>query len=247
MGTEDTHLVYTDNPGAIPATYEVPDTLSLDISSVFARIDGSGAAGPFLPCLSVYSQDGHLLARVPADQTLAIGDTATVTWAPFLRTATTGGATPSTLNACRLWTTNMATAIGNANDARMSFDNVSSFDPTVFSTTSFGGRIIRVRYAKAGWYAAFAEVVPSAFAAGSVDMHFLYVGDTLSGASVATESAAVGLHVGPYPSISITRYFPDELDSLPGLTELWVAQNSGGVMTINTAWWHHVYLGAGDF
>ncbi len=239
-------LIFADNPGDLPANYTLPPNSDFAVNSVVARIDGSAAAGSFVACLSIFSQDGHLMARVPTDQVFAPGDTGVVTYAPFLR-KTAAAAAAGSLNALRCWTSNMALTIASGNDGRASYDNISAFDSTVFGFTNSGGRTVRVIYKKAGWYSAFAQVVPSAFAAGSVNMHFLYVGDTLSGATVATESALVGLHVGPYPTISITRYFPDEFDSLPGTTELWIAQNSGVNMTINQSNWMHVYHGAGDF
>lgn len=79
-----TQLIFTENPGAIPADYTLPPKLNLKVSSVLARIDGSGAAAAFLPCLSIYSQDGHLMARRKAGQQFAAGDTGVVTWASFL-------------------------------------------------------------------------------------------------------------------------------------------------------------------
>lgn len=82
---EPTQLVYTDNPGDAPATFRLPPTLDLVVSSIVARWNGAGAAGPFLPCLSVYSQDDRLVGRFHPETQLAVGDTGVVTYAPFLR------------------------------------------------------------------------------------------------------------------------------------------------------------------
>lgn len=76
-------IVYTDSPGALPATYNIPAGLELVVESVFARFNGAAAAGPFKPCLSVYSQDDRLLARVFPGTNPTVGDTAVVTYAPF--------------------------------------------------------------------------------------------------------------------------------------------------------------------
>lgn len=91
--TARTQLIFTDNPGDLPASYRVPASLEIVVSSVFARFDGSGAGGDFLATLDILSQSGNLISRVAVNsQTLAAGDSARVTWAPFLRRAS--AATP---------------------------------------------------------------------------------------------------------------------------------------------------------
>ena len=80
---EKVQQVYTDNPGDAPATFELPPTLDLVISSIVARWNGAGAAGAFLPCLSVYSQDDRLVGRFHPSTELEAGDTGVVTYAPF--------------------------------------------------------------------------------------------------------------------------------------------------------------------
>lgn len=82
-----TQLEYTDNPGALPASYTVPPGMQLVVQSIVARFDGAAASGSFLPVLSVYSQDGRLVGRFHPRATLAVGDTAIVTYAPFLNAA----------------------------------------------------------------------------------------------------------------------------------------------------------------
>jgi len=89
--------IFTDNPGSLPATYKIPAGISLDLSSVYAKIDGGGAGGSFLPCLTVLSQDGHVIARVKQDDTYAAGDTGDATWSPFLRGGGSGGGGASPL------------------------------------------------------------------------------------------------------------------------------------------------------
>lgn len=80
----ETELIYSDNPGAIPASYPFPPGLTAELQSVSARIDGSGAGESFYPCLSVFSQDGKLIARYPVTQAFAAGDSGEVTWGTFL-------------------------------------------------------------------------------------------------------------------------------------------------------------------
>lgn len=245
--TVPTQFIHTIGPRPTPEAYVVPGSLEIQLSSVSAEFDGSAAGGNFDPTLSVYSKDGLLVSRTKVGSTVTAGDSAVCTWIPFSRPRQVAPTPGTSLKAIRLWTSNMNLVIGSANDGRASYDHASSFDSSVFAVINSGGRTIRVQYKAQGWYSTYAQVVPSAFAAGSVNMHFLYVGDTLSGSTVATESALVGLHVGPYPSISITRYWPDAFDSLPGLTELWIAQNSGVNMTINQSDWMHVFHGDSDF
>lgn len=76
-------LIFSENPGSLPADYRLPAGLELVLSSVVARFNGAGAAGAFLPTLEVLSQDGKLMARVRPDQEFAVGDTGVVTYAPF--------------------------------------------------------------------------------------------------------------------------------------------------------------------
>jgi len=80
-----TQLIYTDAPGAVPASYTVPPGSTIKLSSVFARMDGTGAGGSWAPTLDLLSQSGNLMARVAVTKNLAAGDSARVTWAPFLR------------------------------------------------------------------------------------------------------------------------------------------------------------------
>lgn len=83
MSVDRTQLIYSDRPTSFPADYRLPAGQELTLASVFARWDGGGAGGTFLACLSLYSQDEKLIARTFPDQELAVGDDATVTYAPF--------------------------------------------------------------------------------------------------------------------------------------------------------------------
>lgn len=76
--------IFTDNPGQLPATYTIPAGVAFDVASVFAKFDGSAASGSFLPCLTVLTQDGHVVARVRPDETYSVGDTGDITWSSQL-------------------------------------------------------------------------------------------------------------------------------------------------------------------
>jgi hypothetical protein len=75
-----------------PSQYTLAPRQAIIPESVTATFDGSGAAGAFLPTLSIYAQSGELLARCPATSVSA-GNSAEVTFAPLLRAATAAAAT----------------------------------------------------------------------------------------------------------------------------------------------------------
>lgn len=91
-------FVDISRPGAVsvPYTYTLATGEEWQPQTITATFDGTGAGSAFIPCLSLYSQDGTLRGRFPADQVTA-GDTAQVTWAPFLRGAGSAGTSGFTL------------------------------------------------------------------------------------------------------------------------------------------------------
>lgn len=58
-------------------------TLEAELLCAYAEWDGTGASGAFLPCLAIYSDAGIRLGRVFPGSTVAAGDAAVVTYAPF--------------------------------------------------------------------------------------------------------------------------------------------------------------------
>lgn len=58
-------------------------TLEAELLCAYAEWDGSGASGDFLPCLAIYSDAQIRLGRVFPGATVAAGDSAVVTYAPF--------------------------------------------------------------------------------------------------------------------------------------------------------------------
>jgi hypothetical protein len=85
-------LATIDGPVAAPAAYVLAAKESFQPNVVTATFDGSGAAAAFLPCCSIYSQDGKLISRTFPAQ-VAVGDVAEVTYGPFLPSPS--GAAPS--------------------------------------------------------------------------------------------------------------------------------------------------------
>ena len=76
-------LLFTDNPGGLPAVQPFPPGFDAQIHRVFAKFNGAAASGAFYACLDVLSQDDKLIARhFPSDDVI-VGDTAEVTYGPF--------------------------------------------------------------------------------------------------------------------------------------------------------------------
>ena len=74
-------------PVTVPYAYQLGLQERFQVESLSAVWDGTSAGGSFIPCASVYSQDGKLLGRFKGDATVAGGDSSTeATFAPFLRT-----------------------------------------------------------------------------------------------------------------------------------------------------------------
>lgn len=78
-----------------PEEYTVPNAVEIIPRAINATFDGTGASGSFLPTVEIVSDGGVVVARVPCQTTVAAGDTAEVTFAPFLR-ASSAAPTPST-------------------------------------------------------------------------------------------------------------------------------------------------------
>jgi hypothetical protein len=93
-----TQLVFTVGPLSTPESYVVPGSLEIQLSSVSATFDGTGAGGNFDPTVSIYSKDSKLISRTKVGSTVTAGQQAVCTWLPFSRKAATAGA--STLDYC---------------------------------------------------------------------------------------------------------------------------------------------------
>ena len=81
-------LIYVDSPGSVPASYRMPPGYAVNVTSISAYFDGTSASGPFLACLSVYSQDGKLIGRFYPAQSFQAGDAGEITFANALAAGT---------------------------------------------------------------------------------------------------------------------------------------------------------------
>lgn len=131
----------------------MPGSQEIQLSSVSAEYDGTGAGGAFDPTLSVYSQDGQLLSRTKVGSTVAAGGTAVCTWIPFLRQASASGGVAWAKIDSR--STTITVQSSNTLLLPEVTESFSTNDPTVFDEASkvvSGTTYKGVRFLKNGVY-----------------------------------------------------------------------------------------------
>lgn len=74
---------------AVPLDYTIPPAQEVMPLCVTASIDGSGAAGQFLPTLEILAPSGAVIARCPTSTIVAAGGSADTTWFPLGNLITT--------------------------------------------------------------------------------------------------------------------------------------------------------------
>jgi hypothetical protein len=78
---------------AAPSTYEVAASAEFILKCVNADFDGSGSAGSWLPCVTIKSDSGHVVARaVDPGVSVAAGGSAEVSWFPGVKHAAAASA-----------------------------------------------------------------------------------------------------------------------------------------------------------
>lgn len=78
---------------AIPSSYVVKDAVELRLKAVNADFNGAGAAGTYLPCVTILSDAGLVIARaVDQGVSVAAGSDAEVSWFPWLKHRAASGA-----------------------------------------------------------------------------------------------------------------------------------------------------------
>lgn len=70
----------------VPSNYTLPDATDLRLKAVYADFTDAGAAADWLPCVTILSDSGDVIARA-ADQDIKVtaGDDAAVSWFPRVR------------------------------------------------------------------------------------------------------------------------------------------------------------------
>jgi hypothetical protein len=127
--------------------------------SVTATFDGTGASGTFLPTISIYSQDGKLIARCPASQVVA-GDSAEVTFAPLLRAAQVAAAASANLSYAEASVSNVSVPIAAGGPFTLpDLVNFDTNDSATFAhdTTGAAGHSGGIFIKAAGRYLALAR------------------------------------------------------------------------------------------
>ena len=76
-----------------PAGYTVPGAQVIQVKSVRAVIDGSGAGGAFTPVLQLKDPNGTIVWQAPGDNTIAAGASADVSWFPRVAAAAAASST----------------------------------------------------------------------------------------------------------------------------------------------------------
>ena len=76
---------------ATPSTYKLPPGQVLEVLAVRADFNGAGSAGPYVPQVSFYAQDGRKLGSFPSPTTVAMGASAGCTFFPTAPPSSGGG------------------------------------------------------------------------------------------------------------------------------------------------------------
>jgi hypothetical protein len=124
-----------------PASWTLPPAFSIIPEVVYAMYDGSGAAGDYIPTLEIISDSGHVIGKIPMDNSVAAGSSVEATWAPFLRSGGGGGAAFSGLKFAHMAGENSTFADTGSNLAFVDLTSPSlvTNDTTTFSATTSGG------------------------------------------------------------------------------------------------------------
>src|SRR4051812_581386 len=68
----------------VPADYVIPGQAEIRLKSVYAKYDGSAAAGSYKPLVRIISDAGSTVIEAVSDTTIAAGASADASWFPHL-------------------------------------------------------------------------------------------------------------------------------------------------------------------
>lgn len=115
-----------------PKDYQLTGAQQLLVKAVRAEIDGSGAAGSYVPTLQQLAPDGQVMWEAPQDTTLAAGASADVSWFPRgVRKG--GGGTVNTGAAAARGYNNAAQTVTAGTTQTSAFGTADTSDATVLS------------------------------------------------------------------------------------------------------------------
>jgi hypothetical protein len=83
---DGTLFVKVTQTQATPEDYLVSGAAAIDLLAVRAVFDGSGAGGDFVPVVQIVNEANEVMLQC-VGETVTAGDSASITFAPFLRTA----------------------------------------------------------------------------------------------------------------------------------------------------------------
>jgi len=148
---------------AAPSDWVLPTGADIIPKAIFAHFDGSGAAGSYLPTLTILSDAGTTVASIPMDASVAAGSSVEATWAPFLG-AKGGGVASTDWGKPSVGVTRAAAqSVNNNTDTVISWDTVNSDPNGMFNA----GTPTRLTSVAAGVYVISCEIEWDANATGS--------------------------------------------------------------------------------
>lgn len=175
-----------------PGDYKVPDTAELLLKNAYAKFDGSGAAGSYLPLLRIISDAGTTLVEAVSDTTIAAGASADASWFP--RVAAPAAAAGFAAGWVSLFDSAITVPTG-ATFTQYDFTPAVMYtnDSTTFTVDATNG----LKLNSVGWYELAATVQWSVNAAATkyaeMQWNIPNIGKRTSYCSFADDSGVVGL------------------------------------------------------
>jgi len=118
--------------GAVPVDYNVTGNQALDLIAVKADFDGTSALVDFVPIVEILSDADHVMAQAKGP-TVTAGDSATVTFAPFLNDLDTSGSSAGV--SAREILSFLAPSVAAGTDTGAVFTKVAGGQPDLFDLT----------------------------------------------------------------------------------------------------------------
>lgn len=231
-----------------PAEWVLPPSLQLLLKQVYATFDGTSAAAPYLPCLEIISDSGHVIGDYPVDTSIAAGASADVTWFPGLKPKTVSAATGGALSFMTYFTTS-TTITALATPAYM---DGSTFSPNVSGVFASGSHVIGgntyhgVSMLAAGTYLVMGQLSGAGTTTGDLITFQNAVGGGSSDSGWIQGSDHF-LSVNAASAGEIINYvsFLEQVTAAPTTAEIWSMQNNTHASGHGVAQIAYFYLGTG--
>lgn len=209
-----------------PADYTLSSGSEILLKSVYAKYDGSGASGSFVPLVRIISNAGSITDEVPQDATIAAGASADATWFP--RVGASASAAPTgTVSWVHLH--DPFGSVVSRSTPHTIYDFTSSIvytnDSSLFSVVPGNG----LRIAQAGFYTvAVSCIFTGQLAAGSAEaiLNLSGIGNEID----STDTFMKPDFAGGIAICTMTESFP--LDSSGSTAPLSLLQTSGVTATV---------------